>query len=48
LEEEDPKEFRRRKMEEAIEAYNAMLKEKVDSPDMGWEEVLKLIEKDPR
>lgn len=48
LEEEDPKEARKRRLEEALEAFNQMLKEKITTPDISWEEALKLIDKDPR
>lgn len=48
LEEEDPKEARKRVREEAVEAYNEMLKEKILTPDISWEEALKLINTDSR
>ena len=48
IEEDDPKEARKRKLEDAIEDFNQMLKEKVTSPDINWEEALKLIEGDSR
>ena len=47
-EELDPKEARKRKLEEALEGYNLMLKEKITDPDLGWEEAQKLICTDPR
>ena len=48
LEEIDPKEARKRKREEALEAYNQMLKEKITNPDISWEDAIKLIENDVR
>ncbi len=41
LEETDPKEARKRKREEALEAYNQMLKEKITNPDISWEDAIK-------
>jgi len=48
LEEEDPKEARKRRLEDALEGYNQLLKEVVTDPDVPWEEAVLLLEKDPR
>ena len=48
LEKADPKEARKRELADALEAFNKMLTELVTDPDKPWEEVSKILEKDPR
>ena len=48
LEKLDPKEARKREQQEALDAFNLMLKELITDPDIKWEEAAKILDKDSR